>query len=416
MQSTTSANAHRKLDKKLGQLLVEKGRITGEQLIRAIQSQRALGGRIGTCLLEMEVLDEDELLLALEEQLRVPSAGIEDLRAIDPEVLQLVPGRMATRFEAVPFSADESTLHIATLHVRHLAFLDELRYLTNRKVVPHIANEVRIFEALQRHYRVELPKRYGHLLDRLNRSRYLWDESAKILLGVESAESEVAWSDPDEAFGGARSDDDLAGKVIHSPSGRGLAPGAVAVASSRASAVAGRRPAPSRADTWPAGVLSLGQVDRLLENEGDPQRVAEVVVRFAAQSFTRTALFKIQKDKIYGWLARGEDVDKKLFRALELSLHEPSLFLNLAKGTSQYLGPLPPMPTHRRMACAWGGDVPSECLMLPIRVRDHLVSVLYGDRGPLGLHGVEVDVFRRLVDRAAEALELCILRKKIKTA
>lgn len=411
MQTTTSASAHRKIDKKLGQLLVEKGRITGEQLIRAIQSQRALGGRIGTCLLEMEVLDEDELLLALEEQLRVPSASVDDLRAIDPSILHLVPGKMALRFEAIPFRVTPKELHIATLHVRHLAFLDELRYLTNRKVVPHIANEVRIFEALQRHYRIELPRRYGHLLDRLNRSRYLWDESAKLLLG--GAETPVGWTDPDDEFG----------KVIHSPSGRAgatsaaernhLAPGAVAVASSPAKAT---RRHDAGSVTWPAGVLSLDQVDRLLDNEGDPQRVAEVVVRFAAQSFTRTALFKVQKDKIYGWLARGEDVDKKLFRALELPLNEPSLFLNLRKGSGQYLGPLPPMPVHRRMAVTWGGDFPSECLVLPIRVREHLVSVLYGDRGPLGLHGVDVDVFRQLRDRAAEALELCILRKKIKTA
>lgn len=416
MQKSTTASAHRKIDKKLGQLLVEKGRITGEQLIRAIQSQRALGGRIGTCLLEMEVLDEDELLLALEEQLRVPSAGIEDLRAIDPSVLDIVPGKMAVRFEAIPFRVNAKELHIATLHVRHLAFLDELRYLTNRKVVPHIANEVRIFEALQKHYRLELPRRYGHLLDRLNRSRYMWDESAKILLG--GAETPVDWTDPDEAFG----------KVIHSPSARtasaaspqraGMAPGAVAVASQPApgaSQAAGRRRGAGSV-TWPAGVLSLEQVDRLLENEGDPQRVAEVVVRFAAQSFTRTALFKVQKDKVYGWLARGEDLDKKLFRALELPLNEPSLFLNLRKGADQYLGPLPPMPIHRRMAVTWGGDFPSECLVLPIRVREHLASVLYGDRGPLGLHGVDVDVFRRLRDRAAEALELCVLRKKIKTA
>lgn len=408
MQTTTSPSPHRKIDKKLGQLLVEKGRITGEQLIRAIQSQRALGGRIGTCLLEMEVLGEDELLLALEEQLRVPSVGIDQLRSVDPDVLHLVPGKMAARFEAIPFAATDTELHIATLHVRHLAFLDELRYLTNRKVVPHIANEVRIFEALQRHYRVELPRRYGHLLDRLNRSRYMWDESAKILLGVESP---VNWTDAEEAFG----------KVIHAPSGRGrvpgqdprgLAPGAVAVATP----VRPTRGIRSSSDTWPAGVLSLEQVDRLLDNEGDAGRVAEVVVRFAAQSFTRAAMFKVQKNKIYGWVARGESMDKKLFRALELNLSEPSLFLNLAKGAPQHLGPLPPMPTHRRMACAWGGDFPSECLMVPIRVREHLVSVLYGDRGPLGLHGVDVEVFRRLGARAAEALELCILRKKIKTA
>lgn len=410
----SSGPDERKLDKKLGQMLIEKGRITGEQLIRAIQSQRALGGRLGTCLLEMEVLGEEELLDVLAEQLRVPPVGVEDLRVIEPEILEIVPKKMAHRFQAVPFALGDDTLEVATLQVRNLGFLDELRYLTDRRVIPHIANEVRIFEALQKHYQLEIPRRYHHLLDRLNRARFMWDESAQILLGDDGS---VSWTDPDEAFG----------EVVHSPSARRKAPAdrpgparpdqqtasQTAPVPTTSSGGSDRRAA---GDTWPAGVLSLEQVDHLLDNEGDPSRVAEVVLRYAAQSFSRSALFQVRKGKIYGWMARGEDVDKKLFRALEIPLAQPSLFLNLSKGTPLHLGALPPMPAHRQLALAWGGDLPSECLMIPIRVRGNMVSVLYGDRGPLGLHGVDVDLFRRLAARAAEALELCILRKKIKTA
>ena len=170
--------------KKLGQLLVERGAITGEQLIRAIQSQRALGGRIGTCLLEMDVVTEDHLLEALSQQLSVPAAHIETLRAIDDTILEMVPAKVAVRCLAVPFAASDTEIQIATLNVHNLSVLDELAFCCNRRVRPHIANEVRIFEALEKYYGYECPARFGHLLDRLNRSRYMWDESAKILLGA----------------------------------------------------------------------------------------------------------------------------------------------------------------------------------------------------------------------------------------
>ncbi|MEM6796783.1 MAG: hypothetical protein AAF725_22615, partial [Acidobacteriota bacterium] len=169
--------------KKLGQLLVERGWINGEQLIRAIQSQRMVGGRLGTCLLEMDVLTEDRLLDALADQLRVPAVRVEQLRSIDGETLRLLPVKVASRCRAVPFFANRNQVHVATLDVHDLRILDELAFCTDKRVVPHIVNEARIFEALEKFYGLELPRRYGHLLDRLNRSRDVWEERSKILFG-----------------------------------------------------------------------------------------------------------------------------------------------------------------------------------------------------------------------------------------
>ncbi|MEM8997871.1 MAG: hypothetical protein AAGF23_24030, partial [Acidobacteriota bacterium] len=189
--------------RKLGQQLVDRGWITGEQLIRGIQSQRMVGGRLGTCLLEMDVLTEDRLLDALSEQLKVPAARVEQLRGIEDETLRLLSPKVASRCQAVPFFATRSQINVATLDVHDLGVIDELAFATNKKVVPHIANEVRVFEALERYYGFELPKRYGHLLDRLNRSRYMWDESAKILFGKYDdapTPNDVVWSAAEETF------------------------------------------------------------------------------------------------------------------------------------------------------------------------------------------------------------------------
>jgi len=409
--------------KKLGQLLVERGWVTGEQLIRAIQSQRLLGGRIGTCLLEMDVVTEDQLLDTLSLQLHVPPARIDNLRGIEDEILDLVPAKLASRGLVVPFAASKNELKVATLQVRNLALLDELSFAANRRVAPHIASEVRLFEALEKYYGFEIPRRFGHLLDRLNRSRYLWDESATLLLGEgESDDADGMWKSPEEAFEKA--------KIIVSPSARG---GYKITNTPGRSSTANEGPATSGPSsmlytTHPMPVpdldalkgdaesrLTLELVDRLLAQENEVDRIAEIVLRFAASKLGRVALFRVRQQHIVAWQARIDDLDGELFSKLEIAIGAPSLFRDLLDGAPFVLGPLAPMPAHRELAQCWGGELPREVLLLPLRVRDRLVGILYGDRGAAGFEGVAIEDLQRLVVKASMALELCILRKKLKT-
>lgn len=463
-------------NKRLGQMLVESGHITGEQLIRAIQSQRALGGRLGTCLLEMDVLTEDKLLDALSHQLRVPAAHIDQLRGIDDEILGLIPARIALRCQAIPFFASNTDLLVATLDVRDLGLLDELAFCSNRRIRPHIANEVRIFEALEKYYGHEIPPRFGHLLDRLNRSRYMWDESAKILLGA-SAEEPVQWQGLEALEAGWAEEKRLIRPAASRSSralGRSSAPGRPsspaiassvaaptpqpmatppapappsmpatsaamnAVAASTAAAVpvptipmptipaplVAPEPvladaAPKDAEPFPASSqpgyrpLTLQEVDAQLAIEPDRQKIGEILLAYLGQKFSRCAVLTVRKNLVKGWLARGEGFDIRQFQGLELPLDQPSALLNLQNGSDLFVGPLAPMPTHRLLARAWGGELPKDCVMIPLRIRERMVCVLYGDCGARGVGGVDLESLRRLTEKASHALELCILRKKL---
>ncbi|MCG8462226.1 MAG: hypothetical protein MI919_38570 [Holophagales bacterium] len=497
-------------DKKLGQMLVERGWITGEQLIRAIQSQRMVGGRIGTCLLEMDVLDEDTLLDALSDQLQVEPARVEQLRGIEEPTLSLLPPKVARRCLAVPFFANDNEVKVATLHVRNLGFLDELAFCTNKKVRPFIANEVRVYEALEKYYRFEIPRRYGHLLDRLNRSRYLWDESAKILLGNDSGE--IVWTSPDEAFGngGAGAVDGLipaasaragghrpagaagadggksatglssgAGSVAapgsslpfsqrgggETPSPAASSPAAAApisaapqpapqaespletrpmvglstvVAAAEAAARPGPRPlsqpapaeppeteaaapGPLEAPELPAELETLetlDDVDRALGRVDDANRIAEVLLGFSLRRMARVGIFSLRPDgpgyRARGWRLRGQNCDEALFRSYEVGASEASIFSDLEPESEAGIRALSPEPAHRKLASCWGGELPAECLLVPIRLRDRLVSVLYCDQGSRPLEDFDIEPFHRLALKAAMAFELCILRKKIR--
>ncbi len=403
-------------DKKLGQLLVARGRATGEQVLRAIMCQRSQGGRLGTCLLELGLVAEEHLLEALAEQHGVASVPIEELRYVPHEILDLVPPKIAERCRAVPFAATDRSIDVATLNANNLAVLDELRFCTNRRVRPYVASEARIFEALSKHYGCECPRRFLELVDRLNRTRYLWSgnggdgpveiEDSGLELVEEKPPDEVTWSDPDDALGNL--------DVILSPAARGPA--------KRESAVEAPPPPTEEALWGGAGdgraqdggqELRLQDIDLLFGKTSGPREVGEVLIRYLKQYFSRCVLFKVRTDQVTGWLAYGDRIDSKLFKAVQISLREPSVFLNLQQGAELHLGSLPPMPTHRQLVHTWGGEWPSECLVMPIRVGDRLVAAYYGDRAPATLGGLDLDEWKSLAAKVGDALELCILRKKL---
>jgi hypothetical protein len=378
--------------KRLGELLVERGWVTGEQVLRAILSQRSQGGRLGTCLLELDLVSEERLVEILAHQQGAPAAPLESLRFIPDEVVGLIPPRVAERCRAVPIAATDREVAVALLDARNMALLDELAFCTSRRVRACVANEARIYDALARHYGVDCPRRFRDLVDRLNRSRYLWKDEAAT---AATDPDEVRWREPEEALGGPLP---AATAAPFAPPPPGTAAAPVSPETS--------------AEVRPASLLRLEDVDLLLRHTGEARAVGEILLRFVRQSFERCALFHVRDGALTGWLAEGQGLDRDLFRALRVNLREPSVFLNLARGAELHLGPLAPMPVHRQLARCWGAPWPGECLILPIRIGRRLVTVLYADRGAEKLGALELTTWTRLATIAGMALELCILKKK----
>src|SRR6202521_4285387 len=527
---------------KLGQLLVARGWITVQQLTRALQTQNSVGGRVGTCLLEMEVLGEDLLARSLSEQLGVPAAVIEDLRGIPEEVLRLIPEKLARRCRAIPFRVAGGRLDIAMQDPRNLVCQDEIAFACGRRVKVHVLHELRIYEALQRYYREEYPSRYSLLLDRLNRARYMWgakDGGPRPPPGTPEAQAaqRAAAAPPQsktpapgraggatgafaanpysaeiraEALSALPAEDLLAetprfqppplpepsfpplprrrslfrsrGTAASAPppaaagevpretpaTGPGGAPELTAMPALQTGAGAGganaapggaqllppleeldlrgeppRRQREQRrepgavphdkvaiteeeraelglAEAPPAAPAespreapaTLKEVERALAATTDSEEVGRLLLGFLAQSFRRVALFQASRDQVTAWMASGDGIDQEAFGRYAVSFKQPSVFLNLRQGSGIHIGLLPPMATHRELALCWGGGLPRDCVVLPVRLRDRLVTVVYMDGGSRGLGGIDLEQMHRLTAATAAAFERCILSKK----
>ena len=408
---------------KLGQTLVARGWITVQQLTRALKTQNVAGGRLGTCLLEMDALREDLLLKGLSEQLGVPAVAVEDLRGIPEEVLHLIPDRLSRRLRAVPFRLEVGRLDVAVVDPRNLSAQDEIAFATGKRVKVYVANEIRIHEALERYYGEECPSRVNVLLDRLNRARFLWNRAPE---DAETPSIETPAGSPFATPPTLRLPPPL-------PELRQPAPAQSAAAASPVAAapvpVAARRPmsvaltpaerAEGGAAAWaePAAAerpapapASLDAVEAALAATRDLDAVGEILLAFLGRDHRRAALFQVFRDRVSGWKVQAVGVDQEAFAAFSIGFDQPSVFLNLRQGSGLHLGPLPPMPAHRQLARTWGGDLPRDCLMLPVRIKDRLVMVIYADgaaRGP-----VELPQLQRLMSLATAAVERCILQRK----
>lgn len=133
---------------RLGQLLLDAGLVTHDQLEEALARQRAGGGRLGSCLVELGIVSEAMLLQFLSRHYGV---AVADLSRIDKTVLPLIPPGTARRKLVLPLRRTGLQLALAVVDPSDVALLDELQFQTGLHIVPHVALESRIRDVLEQH-------------------------------------------------------------------------------------------------------------------------------------------------------------------------------------------------------------------------------------------------------------------------
>ncbi|HLB25138.1 MAG TPA: hypothetical protein VJM83_02295, partial [Nitrospirota bacterium] len=150
---------------RLGEAMVKEGLITGDLLARALERQIIFGGRLGTNLVEMGAISEENLARFLGKVLNVPYAGPENFEDVPQEVLEAVPAELAAKYTVFPIKKERSRLHLAMKDPNDMARIDELQFALGANVSGYIASEIRIVYALEKYYGVKRDLRYISVLD-----------------------------------------------------------------------------------------------------------------------------------------------------------------------------------------------------------------------------------------------------------
>src|SRR5580698_981812 len=93
------------MSSRLGEILVKDSLITADQLRQALDHQKKTGGRLGTCLVKLGLVSDDDITAVLSRQYGVPSINLK-FYEVDPAVIKLVPQETAIREAIHKFYGD----------------------------------------------------------------------------------------------------------------------------------------------------------------------------------------------------------------------------------------------------------------------------------------------------------------------
>src|SRR6266581_2622010 len=139
------------MSSRLGEILIKESLITAEQLRQALEHQKASGGRLGTCLMKLGFISDDEITGVLSRQYGVPSINLK-FYEVDASVIKLIPQDTAVRYQIVPLSRVGSTLTIAMTDPTNVFAMDDIKFMTGFNVEPVVASESAISEAIAKFY------------------------------------------------------------------------------------------------------------------------------------------------------------------------------------------------------------------------------------------------------------------------
>lgn len=136
---------------KLGELLVQAGLITPQQLSDALTRTKETGEKVGQVLVSMGLVSEEDITHALSTQLGIPVVSLAHTE-IEPALIRLIPERIATTYGVVPVRRFNDRIVIASADPTNLMAEDAVRAVTGLAVDFKLTTQSDIFAALTQHY------------------------------------------------------------------------------------------------------------------------------------------------------------------------------------------------------------------------------------------------------------------------
>ncbi len=142
------------LDKsrKLGELLIERGLITSEDLEMALLKQKETKKRLGEVLIEMGYVSEVDILNCLAAQAHVPYLRLNNYE-INPEAVKLIPKGIALKYKLIPLDVIATSLLVTIATPLNKDAKEELKkHAKGYKINYFISSQVEIEEKIEKFY------------------------------------------------------------------------------------------------------------------------------------------------------------------------------------------------------------------------------------------------------------------------
>ncbi len=365
---------------RIGEMLLEAGILTRQQLEEALNAQLIYGGKLGTNLVEHGFVTEEFLTSFLSKQCNMPAAEPKDLEDIPSSVIETLPRELADRHKVMPFRRDKRRLDLALVDPTNVKVVDDVAFKSGLLVRPYVAPEVLIHRALERYYQIAPPRRYIQVQSDGADAR----SRPEISDSTVSHELELTRSQ----------------RVNHAE-----------FVPSSSNGVEVPRGLP---DAFPDRPMTLSQVVYDLQSVESSAQIISLILRFSRPYFQKRGIFELRAECFERIAAEGPGDFERKTQKLRLPIKEPNIFHSIFLNKRYHLGTIPPSPENFQALEQLGEEPSSPVFLLPLvfNQRTELLLIAAGFTPQFTMDHVRR--FQMLMEKAGFAHQIMLLKNRLR--
>ncbi len=137
--------------KRLGDILMTSGKITLAQLNRALEVQGKTKKRLGEVLIDEGLITETEMADILAMQLSLERIDLDSI-FVEQDIARSIPKEVARKHNVIPVYIREGRLIVAMYDPLNMFAIDDVSFITQKKVQPVVATKTQILRAIEIYY------------------------------------------------------------------------------------------------------------------------------------------------------------------------------------------------------------------------------------------------------------------------
>jgi type IV pilus assembly protein PilB len=140
--------------RRLGEILVVAGKINPEQLADVLESQKESGKKLGELLINEGLVSENDIIHAIEQQTGIKEVDLNNIK-YDKKALKMVPQKLCNKYTLAPFGFNGSKIKVALADPLNIFAIDDISISTGLTVEPYIALKKEITKFIEVNYSTE---------------------------------------------------------------------------------------------------------------------------------------------------------------------------------------------------------------------------------------------------------------------
>ncbi len=119
--------------RRLGDLLLDENKITKNQLQVALNNQKTEKKKLGEILVEIGAISEDEIFNILEKQLGIERVYLDSIN-LEEKIVSIIPENIAKKYNVIAIDADETEIIAATSDPLNIFAIEDIKIITGKEV------------------------------------------------------------------------------------------------------------------------------------------------------------------------------------------------------------------------------------------------------------------------------------------